>query len=145
MQHKCDARTLPNKFRQPIPSKPGWSDTDYAAEILTRIEELLAHYEIDIDNLNSEEDALDALCRVLFDWVPGLQAEHLPGPVQGAAAGAVFAGSGESQQPGVAQPVSDRLHQALQQYRTMDPKKSRREELQRFVERCVSVDAVDKR
>jgi len=145
MQYKCDARTLPNKFHQPIPSKPGWSDADYAAEILTRIDELLAHYEIDIDNLKSEEDALDALCRVLFDWVPGLQAEHIPGPVQGAAAGAVFGSSGDSQQPGVAQPVSDRLNQALQHYRTTDPKKSRREELQHFVERCVSVDAVDKR
>ncbi len=134
------ARAIPHKLTKPIPHHPDWGDAEYAAEILARIELLLAHYEIDVDNLRSQDDAVDALCRVLFDWVPGLRAEHMLRPVASAPAGAVFGDAADARRPGVAQPVSSRLDEALRQYRTMDPKQSRREELQRFIERSVAVD-----
>lgn len=134
------ARTIPDKLTKPIPHHPDWTDAEYAAEILVRIELILAHYEIDVDNLKSQDEVVDALCRVLFDWVPGLRAEHMVRPTASAPAGAIFGAASEVTRPGVAQPVSSRLDEALRQYRMVDAKKSRREELQRFVERSVTVD-----
>jgi len=140
MTEKRLAKTIPEELTTPIPVQPGWSDADYSAEILARIELLMAHYEIDVDGLTSHDDIIDALCRVLFDWVPGLRAEHMSRPVASAPAGAVFGEAANAGRPGVAQPVSNRLDEALKHYRTMDQKKSRRDELQRFVERSVAVD-----
>jgi hypothetical protein len=72
--------------------------------------------------------------------VPGLRAEHMVRPTASAPAGDIFGAASEVTRPGVAQPVSSRLDEALRQYRMVDAKKSRREELQRFVERSVTVD-----
>jgi len=128
-------------LQEPVPYDSDWSEADYAAEILKRTERLLAYYQVDMERLQSHDAAIETLCRILFDWVPGLRAEHMARLTASAPAGAIFGERGSPFQPGVAQPVSDRLSQALQQYRTldrMDRKKSKRAELERFVERSVA-------
>jgi len=135
-----DGRELLGKLQKPIPHHPDWSDADYAAEILKRVEQLLSYYAVDIESLQSHDAAMDSLCRILFDWVPGLRAEHMTRLTESAPTGMIFGETADPLRSGVAQPVSDRLNQALRHYRTMDERKSRRAELQRFVERSVAVD-----
>lgn len=127
-----------DKFRKPIAFHPEWTDADYASEIIERTAQILNHYEIDLGNLKSQDAMIEVLCRVLFDWVPGLRADHMPKLTVSEAGGVIFGENADPRRPGVAQPVSERLGQALDHYRAMDVKKDRRDELERFVKRSVS-------
>lgn len=131
-----------DKFRKPIPAHPDWTDADYASEIIERTSQILDHYDIDLGNLKSQDDMIEALCRVLFDWVPGLRADHMPRLTAAERGGVIFGEGADPARPGVAQPVSERLGRALDQYRNMDVKKNRREELEQFVKRSVSAGLV---
>ncbi len=127
-----------DKFRKPIPFHPDWTDADYASEIIERTAQILNHYDIDLGNLKSQDDMIEALCRVLFDWVRGLRADHMPKLTAAVRGGVIFGEGTDPARPGVAQPVSERLGKALDHYRNMDTRKNRREELERFVKRSVS-------
>ncbi len=127
-----------DKFRKPIPFHPDWTDAHYASEIIERTAQILNHYDIDLGDLKSQDDTIEALCRVLFDWVPGLRADHIPKLTISEPGGVIFGECADPARPGIAQPVSERLGKALDHYRNMDTGKNRREELERFVKRSVS-------